>query len=426
MVGRPGQKGGEVGYPEARGRRLDSEMGVFSARLDSTAQKGLKPKQHLQSLNFSELCLSLAAKLSYRGVAETMNRFLHLSGESALSSSTLADRVEAFGERMSCVYESMADGILESYVVDTRSGVVDGDSGVPLSVRDPDLPAPLDESRARNIITKYNRGRDRDTKLRYGERLSATEASADRCCYILVDDVGVKRQKESRKTAGRKIRKYVENTVVYIQAGSLHYTVTAIGMDRAFKLLVAFLLNSHLMEDHRLIFLTDGATAIRDRIERFFAFREYTIILDWLHLRKKCLEFMSMAVKGTKSEKAAMKEALTSLLWAGNVGKAVRYLRNIRKSKVKSPAAMESLIGYLNRKEPYLPCYAFRHELGLKVSSNRVEKENDLVVASRQKHNGMSWSDNGSGALAVITAASRNGELDSYVANGTISFKLVA
>lgn len=426
MVGRPGQKGGEIGFPEARGRRLDSEMGVFSARLGSAAQKGLKPKQHLQSLSFSRLSLFLVTKLSYRSAAETMNRFLHLSGESALSSSTLTDRVEAVGERLSCAYESMADGILESYTVDTQSGIVDGDSGIPLSVREPDLPAPVGVPRARSIIAKYNRGRDRDTKLRYGGRLSATEASADRCCYILVDDVGVKHQKESRKTAGRKTRKYVENTVVHIQAGSLHYTVTAIGMDRAFKLLVAFLLRSHLMEDHRLIFLTDGATAIRDRIERFFAFREYTIILDWLHLRKKCLEFMSMAVKGTKSEKAAMKEALTSLLWAGNVGKAVRYLRNIRKSKIKSPAAMESLTGYLNRKEPYLACYAFRHELGLKVSSNRVEKENDLVVASRQKHNGMSWSDGGSGALAVITAASRNGELDSYIANGTISFKLVA
>ncbi|MBR0283197.1 MAG: hypothetical protein IJQ81_16670, partial [Oscillibacter sp.] len=46
----------------------------------------------------------------------------------------------------------------------------------------------------------------------------------------------------------------------------------------------------------------------------------------------------------------------------------------------------------------------------LRNSSNRVEKENDLVVAQRQKHNGMSWSTTGSGALAQVAALSINGE----------------
>ena len=35
----------------------------------------------------------------------------------------------------------------------------------------------------------------------------------------------------------------------------------------------------------------------------------------------------------------------------------------------------------------------------------------DLVVAQRQKHNGMSWSNTGSGALAQITALIINDEL---------------
>ena len=40
------------------------------------------------------------------------------------------------------------------------------------------------------------------------------------------------------------------------------------------------------------------------------------------------------------------------------------------------------------------------------------------VVATRQKHNGMSWSKSGSGALAIITATGINGELENWMAAG--------
>ena len=52
---------------------------------------------------------------------------------------------------------------------------------------------------------------------------------------------------------------------------------------------------------------------------------------------------------------------------------------------------------------------------GLRVSSNRVEKANDLLVAKRQKDDGMSWSERGSSALAVITALSVNNRLSSWL-----------
>jgi len=46
--------------------------------------------------------------------------------------------------------------------------------------------------------------------------------------------------------------------------------------------------------------------------------------------------------------------------------------------------------------------------LGLRNSSNRGEKVNDLVVSERQKHNGMSWSPEGSVALAAAITLARN------------------
>ena len=136
--------------------------------------------------------------------------------------------------------------------------------------------------------------------IQYGPQVEGIEASSYRCCYISVDDVGVKHQKEERKGGGNKSRKFVENTVIHVQTGSRQYTITAIGMNKAFKILTAYLLENKLLETHRLIFLTDGATIIRDAIERAFSFRERTIILDWHHLEKKCNEYLSMVLKGSK------------------------------------------------------------------------------------------------------------------------------
>ena len=43
---------------------------------------------------------------------------------------------------------------------------------------------------------------------------------------------------------------------------------------------------------------TDGARNIKSSIEEMFPFHPYTVILDWYHLKKKCQELLSMAVKG--------------------------------------------------------------------------------------------------------------------------------
>ena len=231
-------------------------------------------------------------------------------------------------------------------------------------------------------------------------------------------------QKPERKGKCKKNRSFIENTVIHIQADDRQYTLTAIGMDKAFKLLVAFLLENRLLEDHRLVFFSDGATCIRDGIEKYFGFRQHTLILDWLHLEKKCNEFLSMALKGTKDEKLLIKKKLASILWTGRHEKAIKYLEALKNSQIRNPKKIEELKGYINRKSPNMACYALRHELGLRISSNRVEKANDLVVATRQKHNGMSWSRKGSGALAIIAATMINGEMKGWMTGHRIEYRM--
>ena len=51
---------------------------------------------------------------------------------------------------------------------------------------------------------------------------------------------------------------------------------------------------------------------------------------------------------------------------------------------------------------------------------------NDLIVSNRQKHNGMSWSKDGSIALASITALKRNNENKKWFHERKLNFRLAA
>ena len=51
-----------------------------------------------------------------------------------------------------------------------------------------------------------------------------------------------------------------------------------------------------------------------------FPFHPYTVILDWYHLKKKCQELLSMAVKGKDMRNKTL-EKLLRILWVGDVKK---------------------------------------------------------------------------------------------------------
>ena len=90
---------------------------------------------------------------------------------------------------------------------------------------------------------------------------------------------------------------------------------------------------------------------------------------------------------------------------------------------MKDAEQIEKLIGYFSRNLSFIPCYALRQKLGLRVSSNPVEKANDLLVSNRQKHNGMSWSADGSSSLAILTSLRRNDEHMQWLRHHDIRFQ---
>ena len=132
-----------------------------------------------------------------------------------------------------------------------------------------------------------------------------------------------------------------------------------------------------------------------------------------------------MGMKGSEVRNMVLKK-LIKLLWLGKVDAAIEYLRGLDVNMVRKIDELELLIGYFEKNRNNIPCYALRKILGLRVSSNRGEKANDLVVAQRQKHNGMSWSKPGSSGLANIRALFLNKENENWTTRRELEFKMIS
>jgi hypothetical protein len=161
----------------------------------------------------------------------------------------------------------------------------------------------------------------------------------------------------------------------------------------------------------RLVFLADGAGWIRSWFEGL-AVSSKVMILCWYHLAKRCEQQLSQACKGRGQREEVLAEVLGQL-WEGRVDEALAVLK-ARRPQMRCGLAVDQLIGYLEKRRPYLPNYKARREGGLWIASNRVEKFNDWSISERCKGRGMEWTSEGVNALAAMAAAQRNGELETW------------
>jgi hypothetical protein len=261
--------------------------------------------------------------------------------------------------------------------------------------------------------------------------------------YIGIDDVCNKRQKDTRpkkkdkdvtsaqaidqRQGGKKYykkRKFVFHTVAKIVAKEGQYTLTAPKISMIWAILIGFLLGNQLLK-RRWIFLVDGQRVLHDYLIHHLRWRKVQMILDWYHLRKKIHRQMFMALK-TLDQRDEIMWKVEQLAWHGLTTQAISLLKQSEFFLIKNHEALNVLITYFERNEKLIPNYAMRKKIGLVCSSNGVEKENDFIISSRQKHNGMSWTRNGSDALAQMAVIKRNKELDCWLDQKQIDFKLTA
>ena len=245
---------------------------------------------------------------------------------------------------------------------------------------------------------------------------------------ISLDDVLSKKQKEGNRkknAPSKEKRAFVKNTVAHLEnSENASYLLNAHCVEKILILVFAFLLcNGLLNRAGQLIFFIDGAADLRLAIQSLFlGLLPFKIVLDWFHLEKKCKERLSMAMRG-KVIRNKVLDHIIPLLWHGKVETAIAYLQGLNEHSIKNQEEIKRLISYFERNRSYIPCYALRQKLGLRVSSNRGEKANDLAVSTRQKHNGMSWSTSGSNSLATVTTLHLNNEQSDWLLHQKISFQ---
>lgn len=397
---------------------LDSEAGRIFFSAYGMLAGSLLPRERVLSLSFLETASYICVKTSYRDATDILNHFLGRPEEDKIKLRTLADCIGRTGNEISKELSVVTARILTMYGFDDETGLPRKGAALSDNVTTPAVSDSLeiDEKRIREAMDTVNAVREE--KIPFSPEEISIESNPRDCVYVSIDDIGVKHQKESRAEGSQRDYKFVENTVAHIQYGDKSYILTGIGMRNVFKSVLAFLLINNLLS-HELVFLTDGAKDIKSHIESIFQFHPYTVILDWFHLKKRCQEWLSMAIRG-KDQRNAVLEKLLRFLWVGDVSCATDYLSSLDDSSLKNKKWRDELIGYFQKKGNSITCYALRAKLNLRNSSNPVEKANDLVIAQRQKHNGMAWSPYGSGSLASLQMIYLNGQADLWFRKGEL------
>jgi hypothetical protein len=430
---------------DATAYRVDGEIGRITFACHQVTREGsvaldtsrevfpaLTGKEWYRTVGFKELAIVHGAlRGSYRQTARRLNRARHQPGATPLR--TLQDSVEAEGLAAAEALEQEAQRTL-------REGGLDDKTLLPVQAQPACAaqhldPADVDAALRELAPDEQTLEAMRTNPVRYEEPSATVNVS--------IDDVLAKKQKEHRPRQERAVadppdfqaskeppaeeqkRKYVYTTVAHVEVGAQRRVFASAGLMSTCLLVVAFLVANKKLRSS-WVFFVDGQRTLQDTILGVFAWQgTMQIILDWYHVVKKCKESLSLALNNRHVRNAALKE-LMPLLWYGNLDAAIAYLRKIEPKHVKAADALERLVGYLERNRSHIPCYAARKKLGLRNSSNRGEKANDLVVSARQKHNGMSWSQGGSSALATLSALVSNDNHRQWFEERTVDFRLAA
>ena len=381
----------------------------------------LQGEEKYRTEGFNEIALIYGTtEESFRKTAALINRVRHQE-EGGTPSRTVRDNTDYEGSNIQDYLEERSRTIFQENGF-TQEGeslkVIIGSFCDPTSM--------LSDESLKEMVTAYDIEEEWKPEIL---KNPVPYEDAQEAVNISVDEVGAKQQKENREKGSRdcpdeKKRKYVQNTVIHVEKAGASYMLNGDSVFGVLRLLLAFLLHNHLLEN-TLMFFVDGHSLYSSVIGFFSWHKKVRVILDWYHLQKKCKELLSMALKG-KDIRNAVLEKLLPLLWHGLVDEAINYLNSLPESQIKNEKELNHLTGYLEKNRPMIPVYAVRSELGLRNSSNRGEKANDLLVADRQKHNGMSWSKSGSVALASVTALKKNKEYKKWFQEGEIEFKLAS
>jgi len=203
-----------------------------------------------------------------------------------------------------------------------------------------------------------------------------------------------------------------------IMVGQMSYHLVAETTEALWEQSAALLHLLGICDGRRqLIVLADGARWIRNWFSSINAPGK-VMILCWYHLAKRVYQRLS-AAGFAKQRREELEKELLGHLWRGQLDAVLEVYARIR-GEARNPRWVDDMVNYIEKRREYIPNYEARHQAGLWIASNRVEKWNDWAVSDRCKRRGMSWVKKGVMALALRKAARRNGELDDWKKTRTL------
>ena len=231
---------------------------------------------------------------------------------------------------------------------------------------------------------------------------------------LLTDGICVKAQKPTHEKVGEARREKpcqrhdLDVMLAQNQDGSFGYLAGT--SDHVHRL--PEIAGAHLRQEWQdralplpVVAITDGARKIRQDLATLFGETLPVLILDWYHLAKRVYEHLSM-IAHNRGERETLQQELLGWLWQGKTQEALNVLAEVTPRNAK---AFDELIGYLQKHQSEIIDYGRRALTGKPIGSGRMEKAVDQVVGMRQKKKGMSWSQVGSHALALLKIAELNG-----------------
>lgn len=227
---------------------------------------------------------------------------------------------------------------------------------------------------------------------------------------VLTDGIGVKAQKPTRQPQGTprvpRVEKRHDTDVLLLPRAAGGHQVLCEGLSGNWSLVEAaraFLKRELAGHSLAVVAVTDGAKSIRGDLAALFG-SQVRVILDWYHLEKRVYQQLSM-VASSMAQREAWERQLLSWLWRGQVAPAQAFLADL---KSRNGKALAGLVGYLDKHASEIIDYEVRQQAGKPIGSGRMEKCVDQVIGHGQKDKGMSWTQAGSHALALLKVAEIN------------------
>ena len=383
----------------------------------------LKPRQRIWSASLRRLVDLLASRMSFGMAVIILVQFLHRSESDSFARTSIESIVWQDGADKAENDREFARSVFKETPWLDEDGLPIEGADIPASIAEPRVSGDgsrLLKNKIDEIISKYNEGRPDEEQIKDKRMIGMIDACPYDSVYAMVDSIIVPHQKEHRNVNGvtgttrQKKTSSIANAYILSREGT--YQFTGKTEEDVMKLVLAYLIHNRLLENRELIFFADGANGIKALAGKYFSFRDFTYHLDWYHLRKKCYEYFSMALKGGKANKERnnkLRYEFFKRLWAGNVDEAIRFIDALEDDVIKSSTMLDAIKDYIGeKKRESIYSYAIHKELHMINSSNRCEKENDIIVGERCKDNSRSWSDDGVLYMSQIRAIFENTRFD--------------